>query len=121
MTVYAAAALVVAKDKVGHVGYYYEGSVIPYLSPADKERLLRDGLVVEVDDAETLIAVDPVTPVDLEVAASQTGGTETDGVVARPKQAADKEDWVAYAVFRGMAEDEARALTKPQLIASLTE
>ncbi|APE09709.1 hypothetical protein [Rhodococcus sp. 2G] len=118
MTVYAAAALVVAKNQAGHVGYYYEGSVIPYLSAQDKKRLLDDGLVVEVDDAELLVAAGVEDP---EVATSQAGGTETDGVVARPKQAADKEDWVAYAVFRGMAEDEARALTKPQLIASLTE
>jgi len=118
MTVYAAAPLVVAKNQAGHVGYYYEGSVIPYLSAQDKKRLLDDGLVVEVDDAELFVVGGGE---DSEVGTSQAGGTETDGVVARPKQAADKEDWIAYAVYRGMVEDEARAMTKPALIASLTE
>ncbi|QOV97611.1 hypothetical protein [Rhodococcus pyridinivorans] len=118
MTIYAAAALVVAKDKTGQVRYYYEGSVIPYISAEDKKRLLAEGLVVEVDDTELLVDTAAEDP---ETGGPVTAGIETDGVVARPKQAADKEDWVAYAVYRGMDESEARALTKPQLIASLTE
>ena len=41
--------------------------------------------------------------------------------VPRPKQAADKDDWIAYAVSRGMDEAEARSMTKPQLLAALAE
>lgn len=109
MTLHANAPLVVAKDKGGLLRYYYAGDPIAYLSPEDEERLLDDGLVVDVEDVLVAPESEPVvlTPA-------------VDGEVARPKQTADKDDWVAYAIARGIPEAEAKAMTKPQLIAAVT-
>lgn len=109
MPLHANAPLVVAKDRSGALRYYYAGDPISYLSPEDEERLLDEGLVVDVEDV--LVAPEP-KPAVLAPAAG--------GEVARPKQTADKDDWVAYAIARGIPEAEAKAMTKPQLIAAVT-
>lgn len=58
--------------------------------------------------------------IDVTAVATGAGGAETDteggSEPKRPAQVSPKEDWVAYAVAKGMAVAEAEALTKQQLI-----
>ncbi|WP_378735514.1 hypothetical protein [Nocardia brasiliensis] len=107
------APLVVAAGPNGLLRYHYEGAVIEDLSAADIDRLLDDGMIelcaLVDDEGDDGIEVLPVV--------ASSGGTVTvPAEVERPKQAAPKEAWVAFAVARGIDEAEAEALTKTELI-----
>ncbi len=48
MTYIVEAPLVCVPDREGHVGYFYQGAVLPpYVGAADARRLLDDGMIAE--------------------------------------------------------------------------
>lgn len=51
MSFQVVAPLVLARDQGGHTHHIYRNDVIPWLSDAQREHFLAEGLVVEVDDA----------------------------------------------------------------------
>ncbi|MFE3196259.1 hypothetical protein ACFXHA_45190 [Nocardia sp. NPDC059240] len=111
MDIVVTSPLVVVADNSGRLRYHYAGTVIPEISRADAERLLADGLVAAV--------ASPLS--DVPVDEGQDDHDTDEGPVDvpdpdRPKQAAPKEDWVAYAVAQGLAEAEAEAMSKTDLI-----
>ncbi|MCZ1075083.1 lipase chaperone [Rhodococcus sp. A5(2022)] len=121
---------VLARDEQGRVTKlvrHRRGDTVTGLGEVEVARLLRAGAIV---DAEQVRAA-PVPPVDDEQPAVSAGGDGEPGgagepapvpaVVPRPKQAADKDDWIAYAISRGWDEADARSMTKPQLLAALAE
>ncbi|ETT26249.1 hypothetical protein RAJCM14343_5814 [Rhodococcus aetherivorans] len=103
------------------------GDTVTGLDEVEVARLLRAGAIVDAEQVRPA----PVPPVDDDqVDTAGAGDGEPGGAgepapvpvaVPRPKQAADKDDWIAYAVSRGMDEAEARSMTKPQLLAALAE
>ena len=95
MTYKVVAPLVLAKDPEGRVHYVYEGGEFSWLSDEQAEHFLSEGLVVEVDD-------EPAAP-----------HGEAEG---KPLRAANKAEWVAYAVSQGAVEAEAEELNKQELI-----
>jgi hypothetical protein len=102
MAYLAVAPLVLAKDQAGRIHYHYEGinPVIPWLSDDQAEHFLSEGLVEEADDDE-LDEADPL---------------------ARPRNTALKDVWVAHVVAKTAATEkpvtaeEADKLSKQELI-----
>lgn len=122
------APVVVAHDETGTLRYRYRGAV---LAPGDitaeaVARLLDMGMVEQAD-------AEPVE-VDLgEQGGDESGGGATDngtgdgtggadtGAPARPRQTSPKDEWIAYAVSRGMSAEEAAGMSRAELAARLPE
>ncbi|WP_369024074.1 hypothetical protein [Nocardia cyriacigeorgica] len=104
------------------------GALVTGLSDAEADRLLRAGAIraAQSPAAQGSGSADPASGHDEHVHFAPTPEPSADGsdvsassgavVVNRPKQTALKDEWVRYAVARGMAEAEAEALTKSELI-----
>lgn len=125
------APVVVAHDETGALRYRYHGAV---LAPGDitaeaAARLLDMGMI-EQADAE---------PVEVDLGdqggdggddsgggatdngtGDGTGGADT-GAPARPRQTSPKDEWIAYAVSRGMSAEEAAGMSRAELAAHLPE
>jgi hypothetical protein len=99
----------------GHAEYVYAGSVAPDgIKPADLERLLDEGFLVEVAVPEEFVVIDPLVDAGLVEPPAGVVDVSTDsGAVAdggRPAKTANKETWVDFRV----AESQGR-LTREQL------
>lgn len=110
-----------------------------YLDADGKRRRAFFGDIVRLTDAEVdraqaagvfaaaAAAHEDPAPVGDDGAASGEGGTEAlqdPGAQAggeRPKKAASKATWVAYAVSRGMDEAEAKAMNRDDLVQKFSE
>lgn len=122
---------ILARDEKGRVTKlvrHRRGDSVAGLDEVEVARLLRAGAIIDAEQVRPAAAppVDDDDQVDTVAAgAGEPGGTSqpapVPAAVPRPKQAADKDDWIAYAVSRGMDEAEARSMTKPQLLAALAE
>jgi hypothetical protein len=123
VTITVAAPLVIAANTAGLLRYHYAGAVIADIDAAECERLLASGMLVETADPAPAELAEPGAdqPGPGDTGGNQGTGDQGDGGDApeRPKQAAPKEAWVAYAKARGMTEAEAEAMTKPELIGRL--
>lgn len=73
---------------------------------------------VNRDDVPEGVTVRPVVSSDPGAVAAVAAQNAAEGV--RPAMNAPKGDWVSYAVSQGREPDEAEAMTKADLIASLT-
>lgn len=110
-----------------------DGSVAP--NPAASQQVTGSGSTpAEVGDdpgpagdsadetpADPVVDDEPADELDEpdDVPADEPEAVPAEGEAKRPPQVADKSVWVAYAVRRGMTEDEAEAMTKRELIAAL--
>lgn len=103
------------------------GALVTGLSDAEADRLLRAGAIraVQPPAAQESGSDDPASGHADHVHFAPTLEPSADGSdvpapsgasVDRPKQMALKDEWVKYAAARGMAEAEAEALTKSELI-----
>ncbi len=103
------------------------GALVTGLSDAEADRLLRAGAIraAQPPAAQESGSADPASGHDDHVhfapnaeppAAGADASAQSGTVVERPKQMALKDEWVKYAAARGMAEAEAEALTKSELI-----
>lgn len=92
MTYTVTAPLVIARDKDGHNHHVYEGGVIDWLGPEQKEHFLAEGLV------------------------SEGGRSEEDA----PAKSAAKPVWVDFAVSKGYSREEAEDMNKDDLIEALS-
>lgn len=91
---------------------FYAGAVLPARANSDDlERLTRKGMVAEVEEP----APEPVAKPESEPEAELVAETSS----PRPAQNASKADWVAYAESQGFSSDEAEAMSKADLIATL--
>ena len=97
MSYLVTAPLVVPKDQAGRNHHHYRGSVIPWLSPEQREHFLSMGLVEEIDSKE---------------AAERTGVEEP----KQPSKTAPVSAWVDYGVHKGHDRDELEALSKQDLV-----
>ena len=112
------APLVIAKDQAGLNHHVYEGGVIPYLSDAQAEHFLAEGLVEKVGaKAGPVVAilepgyVAPIPGLDDDVTVDPPADDD------RPLRTAPVADWRAYAVARhGVTESDAKSLDKAELI-----
>ncbi|WP_063017188.1 hypothetical protein [Nocardia niwae] len=130
------AALVVLHDAAGKSQYRYRGALLRRgeFAADDVERLLDMGMIEQADD-------EWVEPADAVVAGSsedlgeqgegapcpgdQGAGAPGDGTggaaPTRPRQTSPKDEWIAYAVSRGMSAEEAAGLSRAELAARLPE
>ncbi|HEY9315793.1 hypothetical protein [Williamsia sp.] len=110
----AVAKLVLAADQSGKTQYFYEGSVVPWLSDTDRDRFLAEGLVVELDSI-------PSTEDD---AGEPSGDGQPAGAPRapeRPAKAASKALWVEFAVASGaFTQEDAEKAEKADLVAALS-
>ncbi|WP_306358845.1 MULTISPECIES: lipase chaperone [unclassified Nocardia] len=109
------------KDVIKH----RRGALVTGLSDSEVDRLLRAGAIRPAP-------VDSIVDGPVAVIEPDTGGVGEQqgeatpaaaapvGEVERPKQAAPKDAWIAFAVVRGMAEADAEAMSKTELIAALS-
>ncbi|WP_378735399.1 hypothetical protein [Nocardia brasiliensis] len=122
------APVVVAHDETGTLRYRYRGAV---LAPGDitaeaVARLLDMGMIEQADDIEV--------EVDLgDQGGGESGGGDPDngtgdgtagadsGAPARPRQTSPKDEWIAYAVSRGMSAEEAAGMSRAEIAARLPE
>jgi hypothetical protein len=97
------APLAIVKDEVGRVHYHYRHNpLIPWIGEEQREHLLRNGIVEEID----------VPP-----AAHSQGGVKPLAVsVEKPKKTAPIDEWVKFGVSKGNDELELRGLAKEELI-----
>jgi len=94
-------ALVCAPDPAGKIRYHYQGAVIPWLSDDRAAHLLRLGMVEQTGT--------DFTP-------------ETDaGYGVKPKRTATQAVWAEYAVSQGADPDEAKGLTRDELVELYSE
>jgi hypothetical protein len=92
--------LVLAKDPQGHIRYHYRHNpVIPWLNDEQRENLLRNGLVEEIDA--------PTAP-----EASPDSVEESD----KPRKTASVAAWIDYGVRQGHERTELETLSRPDLI-----
>jgi len=106
------AGLVLIKDRLGVLRHHYAGSIIEgdETDPKSVERHLGLGMIEEVDGhAPEAPAAD----------SGDAGKTPVDDSEC-PAQTATTEAWVAYAIKRGLSEEEAKAATRAELIAALS-
>ncbi|WP_432793682.1 lipase chaperone [Rhodococcus ruber] len=120
------------KGRVTHLVRRRRGDTVTGLDEGEVERLLRAGAIIDAEQVRAA-AAPPVAddrpaagagdsdgqPAGDPAAADQSAPAPA--AVPRPKQAADKDDWIAYAISRGWDEAQARSMTKPQLLAALAE
>lgn len=93
------------------------------LTDAEVERAEAAGVFAAADAVADESQADPAVAVD---AAGDGGGDAPQDPAAeagaeRPKKAASKATWVAYAVSRGMDEAEAKAMNRDDLVQKFSE
>lgn len=103
MTYLVTAPLVVITGPDGKVHHHYKGARIEIGASGHAAYLVDEGFVVKVDHPPALVA-----PVAEEAA-----------VVEKPLHVAAKAKWIDYAVSQGVSREQAEAMTKEQLVASL--
>ncbi len=115
MTYIVTAPLVIAADRDGHNHHVYRGGQIGWLSDAQAEHFLSEGLVEKVRGGDAvLVDGGPIgaLPADAPDPAAVVDNPP-------PAKAAPKADWVDYAVSRGWDRDEAEATSKADLVEAL--
>lgn len=95
----------------GHAEYVYAGQVAPDgIKPADLDRLLDEGFLVEVDAPAEFVVVDPLVTSGQVDPPAGVVVTDPAGDGERPPKTANKDAWIDFRV----SESEGR-LTKEQL------
>lgn len=109
------APLVLVRDEAGKTHHCYFGSVVDFVDADHAAYLLETGMLV-ADDTPSGAAK------SVPVRAEDAGVNDSDPVVdlPRPPHVAAKALWIDYAVSQGFGRDEAEAMTKENLIATLS-
>ncbi|MFI6368920.1 hypothetical protein ACIBG0_40115 [Nocardia sp. NPDC050630] len=133
------APVVVVADGSGLLRYRYHGARLGLddIAAEDAARLLDMGMIEQADDDLGEVSLDDQGdgapgPGDGDQATGDQGdgadngtGDGTAGAApaapARPRQTSPKDEWIAYAVHRGMSAEEAAGLSRAELAARLPE
>lgn len=115
-TLRVTAPLVLVRDERGRTVHVYENGVIEAPDADHAAYLLSQGMAVLADGTRHM----PVAPHPGEPDGAEASDGDPDAGFPRPPHVAAKERWVDYAVAQGFSEAEATAMTKAQLISTLS-
>lgn len=96
----------------------FRGDVLTDLEAEDVPRLLAAGAIREVTDEPEPEAADEPIPESSSPAESQPA-PEPERRIEQPRRTAPKDQWVEYAVSKGLDRADAEAMNKDDLIAAL--
>lgn len=116
------APLVLVRDELGRTHHLYEGAVVDVMDTEHANYLLSEGMVAVADSPTVDVTVPPVnTAVDEDLGVDvESSDSDPDAALpSRPPHIAAKARWVDFAVASGVDRNEAEAMSKQALIASL--
>ena len=117
------APLVIAPDADGKLHYHYAGAEVETIEADAAKRLTGEGLIEKVKATGRSAAPASTSKAQTGVKSEpkKTGDSTPPSNDGPPPLVAPDEDWQAYAVTQGLTEDEAKALSKADLVARFSK
>ncbi|QPX61710.1 hypothetical protein SEA_BUNKER_7 [Gordonia phage Bunker] len=117
------APLVIAPDADGKLHYHYAGAEVETIEADAAKRLVGEGLIekVRATGRSAAAATTAKTQASGKSEPKKSGDSTPPSGDGPPPLVAPDEDWQAYAVTQGLTEDEAKALSKADLVARFSQ